>query len=364
MFRNLWLKNLRLFGELEIDQLERINILAGRNNSGKTSVLEAILLLAGANDAQLLLDLPQLRGVSLASKELAHSFWRPMFAELDTRKEIEIKGSHSLLGDLAVTIARKDRTKFARQGIEHFENRWQSHETRGKSQGTPLLSTSDDLGEGWDLEFSLRANGATECRNMRMASDGHQIFYSGPGIPLKAAIISANIGNVRDDAVLLGKLRARKQGSVLSEALRVIEPRLESVEDSSASGTPMIWADIGLPELAPLSAVGEGMTRIARVVLAMSSVPEGLVLVDEIEAGIHHSVMGKLWEVVAKAAKAFDVQVFATTHSFECLEAAYGALADEWRFHRLERSADGICRCVTFDTEDVETVVKHGLEVR
>ena len=87
-------------------------------------------------------------------------------------------------------------------------------------------------------------------------------------------------------------------------------------------------------------------------------------LVDEIETGIHHSVMKNLWQIVAKAARTFDVQVFATTHSFECLVAAQEALPDGWRFHRLERNEDGSSRCVSFDLEDVDVVVRHGLEVR
>ena len=150
----------------------------------------------------------------------------------------------------------------------------------------------------------------------------------------------------------------------MTKALRIVEPRLQSVEDISASGNPMIWGDVGLSELVPLSAMGEGMTHIARIVLAISSAPGGIVLVDEIENGIHHSIMTKVWAVVAEAAKQFDTQVFATTHSFECFEAAHDTLKGEWHFHRLDRTSDGSIRCVTFDTEDVKAAVRHGLEVR
>ena len=183
-------------------------------------------------------------------------------------------------------------------------------------------------------------------------------------VPFLSIFLSSRVGNPKEDAVRLGVLRKQKQGHLLLEALRVIEPRLQSIEDNSASGAPMIWGDIGLPELIPLSAMGEGMTRIARLVLAIASSPDGVVLVDEIENGLHHSVLPKVWKVVDTAAKQFNTQVFATTHSFECVEATHEALgADGFRLHRLEVSGNEN-RCVTYEPEVIAAALKHDLEIR
>ena len=65
----------------------------------------------------------------------------------------------------------------------------------------------------------------------------------------------------------------------------------------------MIWGDIGLPELIPLPVMGEGMTKIASLVLAIATAKGGIVLVDEIENGLHHSVLPKVWETVDRAAQ-------------------------------------------------------------
>lgn len=146
--------------------------------------------------------------------------------------------------------------------------------------------------------------------------------------------------------------------------MRIVEPRLQAIEDISASGAPLIWGDVGLRELVPLSVLGEGITRIARVVLAISSVPQGVVLVDEIENGLHHSVLGKFWKVVESAAEEFDTQIFATSHSRECVAAAHDALRGEsFRLHRLELDGQR-SRCVSYGEEAVEGAMKHGLEVR
>ena len=177
-------------------------------------------------------------------------------------------------------------------------------------------------------------------------------------------ILQSGIGDIREEAQLLGRLRKHKRGQVLLEALRVIEPRLQSIEDNSASGAPMIWGDIGLPELIPLSAMGEGMTRIARLILAIASTPGGVVLVDEIENGLHHSILPKVWQVVDTAAQQFNTQIFATTHSFECIEAAQPFLCSgDFRLHRLEVSGTEN-RCVTFKPNGISAAIRHNLEVR
>ncbi len=100
------------------------------------------------------------------------------------------------------------------------------------------------------------------------------------------------------------------------------------------------------------------------MVLAISSTPHGVVLVDEIENGIHYSVLGKVWRAVDLAARRFDVQVVATTHSFECMQAAHDALDNGLLFHRIDGDDEGGNRCVTFEAEELATAISHGLEVR
>ena len=126
----------------------------------------------------------------------------------------------------------------------------------------------------------------------------------------------------------------------------------------------MIWVDIGLRELVPLPTMGAGMTHVTRMVLAAAMVPDGVVLVDEIENGLHHSVLPDVWRVVGKAAEQFNVQFFGTTHSFECVQAAHKALgSDDFRLHRLD-IVEGENRCVTYGPEAIDAAIRHNLEVR
>ena len=100
------------------------------------------------------------------------------------------------------------------------------------------------------------------------------------------------------------------------------------------------------------------------ILWVLSLAPDGVVLVDEIENGLHHSVMPDVWRAVNRAAREFDTQVVATTHSFECVEAAHKGLEkDDFRYHRLDVEGRNT-RCVTYDSEMIEAAIRHNLEVR
>jgi len=129
----------------------------------------------------------------------------------------------------------------------------------------------------------------------------------------------------------------------------------------------MMHGDIGLGRLVPLPVMGEGMVRLASLVLAIGNVPNGVVLVDEIENGLHHSILPKVWQAIGEVARQFNTQVFTTTHSLECIVAAHRAFSEseryDFRLHRLERVNETI-RAVTYDQETLEAAIETGLEVR
>ena len=318
---------------------------------------------------ELILKINAFRAINLVEGQpniVTATYWKPFFSQLNKNRPIVISGKRANKGPLTLTIAhkRQDTIELPRRQFNQA-----SHEGQGVSDSLHNdqgMRAGGEITEPWELRLSFeRAGRKRDEGRLRVTQQGFELKPPKLRVPFPAHFVSSRSGNQKEDAVRLGLLRARKQGDLLTKALRVVEPRLQSVEDLSASGVPMIWGDIGLPELVPLAAMGEGMLRVARIVLAMSSAPGGVVLVDEIENGIHHSILNKVWEVVAEAAELFDTQLFATTHSFECFKAAHSALSsNKWRFHRLDRTGDGASRCVTYDTEDVDAAIRHGLEVR
>lgn len=346
MLKNVRIRNFRIFEDLEIGKMSRVNLFAGLNSSGKTTLLEAIFLLAGGGNPQLAVNANVVRGDSLSVKsEMAQEvLWKPMFFDLDISKNIEISGNRETLEPLTlkISLSMPNQIKLDR------------------------LKPSMGLLGDHVLEFSFRDNSNNDAHGkVHVTEQGYRIEVPGDiFMPFPTVILSSRATNHQEDAMRLGRLRKRKQHDFVAEALRLIDSRLQSVEDNTASGHPMIWADIGLPELVPLPALGEGMTKVARLVMAICLAPDGVVLVDEIENGLHHSVMPDVWRAIDRAAREFDTQVIATTHSFECFAAAHRALGDDgFLFHRLE-AENGANRCVTYPAEAIEGAVEHGLEVR
>jgi AAA15 family ATPase/GTPase len=103
------------------------------------------------------------------------------------------------------------------------------------------------------------------------------------------------------------------------------------------------------------------------ILLAIANARGGVVLIDEIDTGLHHSVIQKVFEAIGLAAREADVQVFATTHSYECIMAAHRAFSEngsyDLRLHRLDRAGDRI-RVVTYDQESLEASLDLSGEVR
>ncbi len=347
MIEQLEISNFRAFSHLKISNCAHLNLVAGRNNCGKTSLLEAIFLLSGAGAPEFVLNRSVVRlgepEVASDPRAFREALWKPMFSGLDMSRRIEIGARHRSLGDISVQLF-----------LEQVE-----------TVQLPLSKAGSGDANLSSEQLSLRYLQGDILRegSCRLGQTGAQVTHQPATLPFISAIVLSHNADIREDAVQLGELRKKKRGDVILEALRAVEPRLQSIEDNSASGVPMIWGDIGLDELVPLPAMGEGMSRLARVVLYIASCSGGVVLVDEIENGFHHSILPKVWSVVSRAAQEFDTQVFATTHSFECVQAADAELEEELALHRLEADDDGIW-CVTYARDDISAAIKHGLEVR
>ena len=370
MLESVRIRNFRNLTDLKIKGLDRVNLFTGLNNSGKTTLLEALYLLLGAGNPGTTLRISAFRGIESvgglsafgrevlnvmgetdalggSSAVLREILWKPMFSSLDMSRVITIEAaqiSHEPL-TLRISLEQPDTIQLP----------------LGQPNGAPI---PDGPNEGTLLFSFANAQDKYAERSMRIMGREIQIDSPTVNLPFQVMFLASHSGNIREDAVRLGQLRKHKKAGMVAEALKIVEPRLQSIEDNSAGGTPMIWGDIGFSELVPLPVMGEGMTRVARLILAISSVPGGLVLIDEIENGLHHSILSKVWKAVDQAAKNFDTQVVATTHSYECLEAAHEALGkDGFRLYRLE-AKKGKNRCVTYESDMIDTAVRHAMEVR
>ncbi|MFH1882278.1 MAG: AAA family ATPase [Planctomycetota bacterium] len=156
-----------------------------------------------------------------------------------------------------------------------------------------------------------------------------------------------------------------KEPNVL-KFLKLIEPRLKNIAVITEGPEPVIYGDIGLHEMIPISFMGGGMVRLLDIIIAIAWCENTVVFVDEVENGIHRSLLPKIWEAIGNAAENFKCQFIATTHSYVCLEAAHKGLANrpnDLRYIRLEREGD-VITAKTSNYDMLGSAIAHNLEIR
>lgn len=157
-------------------------------------------------------------------------------------------------------------------------------------------------------------------------------------------------------------------------AMQILEPELEGiyfltskVAYRSAGPAGILVATKGSRRRNPLGSYGDGMRRLLALSISLIRAKGGYLLVDEIDTGLHYSVMADMWRLVAEAARQFGVQVFATTHSFDCVRGLawlcerYPDMRSEVSLQKIDpRLGDS----VALDAHRVSIAVEQGLEVR
>lgn len=151
-------------------------------------------------------------------------------------------------------------------------------------------------------------------------------------------------------------------------ALRLVEPAIQRIAISGGGDATTAQVLLrGAASPVPLGTLGEGVVRILALALYFAKTPGGFLLIDEIENGLHWSVMPRIWRFLVETARMLDVQVFATTHSKDCVEAIAELhredpqLAADIRVHRLEAGRE---MPVCFNADRIAQYVAMELETR
>ncbi len=362
MYTSVSIENFRCFDTLTVEPLERFNLVAGKNNVGKTALLEALMIHHGYYRPAIPDGLNGERGLGYGKYgEYLHN----LFLNFNTEQQIAIScdengSSPAKLLIECVRTATYCGAKMRQNGArEEFASNIVSDRDR-------------DWPSAWfesEIHFTfVRPNAEKKRARAAWANDGP--YYQRAldvDEPDELFIPPAGIANQAFVTEILSEMVRGKRRKPLIEFLQCVEPRLQSLEVLQIAGTSVIHADIGADRLVELHLLGAGTVRLLGIALALTKVRGGILLIDEFENGIHHSVLIDAWKGLAAAAREMDVQVFATTHSHECIQAAHDAFSSDnaydFRLHRLERIDERI-EAVTFDRESLDAALESGWEVR
>ena len=358
MYRTFSIKNFRCFNELTAEGLGRINLIAGKNNIGKTALLEALWVHSAPGDPTRILRLDSVRGLGPVDPE---SSINNLFLSFDSNSVIELCARGDWGDEPRRLVISAHENNLIQHSLDGFGDD-QLDTQRFIPQKQIVMEYFDESGEkatskGWLVER------ADNPRYWDIASERDKRRRPQP--PQAIFLLARSRVGRNEDAGRYSQLEIRGQQDGVLQILQEVEPGLKRLAVVSAGQTPAVYADIGLGRLIPVQLMGDGISRILSLALAIATAPGGMVLVDEIENGIHHSVMGKVWRAIAAFASSYDVQLFATTHSYECIGAAYRAFdedeEDELRLFRIQRNRDGKYQTVKFDRERIGNAFEFRL---
>jgi len=357
MLEDIRIKNFRCFQDATIRPLKRVNLFAGKSNVGKTSLLEAVFLLIGHHNPELSIRINAWRGVTSVASQ-PEEVWGWLFLDKHVEKPIEISASDHEKKRVCLRIRLEEPTETQLGSSDLAEAATPA--ATGVSAIVGLAAHLFlDLSEGDELKAVAVAEAWLENNAIRTKQGQKRC---GDVVFLPCGRISPN-----ENAERFSKLAVTKRTDEVLDALQLLEPRLMSVQVYVTGGDAFVAGDIGLSEVVPLYHMGQGTNRLLSMLNAILVQPQGVVLIDEFENGLHYSVLKDVWKVIANASKRSETQVFATTHSWECLKAAHDAFRelgdDDFCLHRLERRKDGISP-VVLELDTLETAIASELEVR
>ena len=345
VIEQLTIEGYRGFEKLSMEGLGRVNLLVGKNNSGKTSVLEAVRLLASGGGLTSM--------VEIAKRRREASYTPPTVDQPDDEVVVELShffhGRRPTAGD-GFRIEESEQAAFFAVELtnEPEEAEIATRRRAGLADDAILHRIRSRTLGSEDVQSLLRATRPDASIRLRRGL-WDPLSYGGLVTRSKGARPVLHVPPEGISARTMSELWAgRLLDGREDEVTRGVRRLMPTVRDLQVSGEIGTGGGIGDRTLVglegqqnrvPLGSLGEGVARVVGLSLALTSAKGGILLVDEIDTGLHHSVLADMWRLVMKSARQNDVQVFATTHSEDCLEAlAEAAEATERKL--LEDSQD------------------------
>ena len=325
-FKNIEIKNFRGIDHLEIDDFSRVNVFLGQNNSGKSTVLEAIAMLMSMSNP----DVPQQINAVRARKPFSNFidikyFFRNMDASAPpevSSEQTDGASRHLKLGLSYVfdEMADPKNEPVQQTGSVFYVNTLEMHFV--VTQGTAKQSY-----KSW-----LRVNPQGLVVNKKSA-EGYMEQNRAWLIP--SDLMTNNLANDLTELI-----RRNKKDTILA-LLKLFDERINGIE--------ILTDDVyigfeGMAEMLPARVTGDGLRRYLSIVASAANPMIDMILIDEIDNGLHYSVYRKLWQALFTLAVASDKQLFVTTHSKETLVHLSEMLEDnpdyqkDFRLYTLEKT--------------------------
>jgi hypothetical protein len=368
----LSVQGFRSIRTISLSQLGRVNLITGRNNSGKSSLLEALRILATDGSPATLATILHYREEDLGEGEEGGRAWDseglaqvsslfsgfPKLSEI--REPILITTTTGERGlHLSITLGW-----FSEQRDPDGMRRLVAQQAELFSPGETMPALVVEIGGGGTkrilpLDYFRRFRSRAYRPDLPEEQRTPCVFLS----PFSAEHTSS-LGPLWD------KIALSEREKDVVEALRIIAPEIEAVSMVGGESTRLPRTAIvkarGFSRPMPLKSFGDGLNRLFGIALSLVNAKDGLLLIDEVENGMHHAIQAEVWDAVFRVAAQLNVQVFASTHSWDCIEAFQQAAArtpEDGVLVRLTRKGDQVLPTV-FREDELSIATRDHIELR
>lgn len=362
MIKDIEIRNFRCFEDTKIEGFERVNLIGGKNNAGKTALLEALLV---ADDPDSLLALKDLRR---ESPEISQSLPDQMLENLYFKQEtdrpiyLEIQSDNEIITDTLISLYKKS-SDLSEELLDNLEISESIHrvlrtfiergdyippilEVENFTKDISTLEISDDSHDHYLLFVDTKAyiKAFVGSGLFYPFTEQYEGLHNLPIVPVFTNRSGAEIAQDYERLILLGK--EEQQREVL-KAFQILDPQIEKIESFSI-GSPNLYLTRKGDKRLPIALFGDAINRLIRIILKLLNSRNSILLIDEIENGIHYTNQREFWKMLFRLAKELDTQIFATTHSIEMIRAfadvglehypdqgAYFELARSQRSHKI-----------------------------
>lgn len=329
--QGLEIDGFRGFKDFSLSGLGGVNVLVGGNNSGKTSLLEALYFVCQPTHAHTILNMAYQRDLGDLDESLRQSMiW--FFDRKSHPKQID--EHHDLNCTFKVTPSSK-----------HHLNKLAIH-----YQEYSVEPSADEVGDarrpemGWrgieikhtvswgdfqgifhgDETYNFRFTDGLRVKPKIQTLAGREVW----GVDVK--LLRTNLFEFSRRLIRSLSALSDEQMKEVCDSLKFFDNHIKKISIKSLlGGRPSIYFEHATLGDAPVSMFGDGMQHVLLMAAHLLALPPGgVLLIDEAEAGIHVKTQPKFFAWLMNAARQRQVQVFMTTHSLEALDAMLMGLPD------------------------------------
>lgn len=374
---SLKIQNFRLLEDVEVKKLGHVNLIVGKNNSGKSTVLEALALLASGFEPEtvrlLILKRDFNNNTELFNKYIKNNDMYNIFDSFFSNKVSKnIYTNKSFIGNDNISL---------RIGMLLSENYSENKivETGTRVYNSKLIKIDDALRRS-NVYWSLSINSSLNNERVISLKDysffqKNTLNYIHRSLPL--GYVETSINNSDELILDWDRIALTDDENLVVNILQLIEPQIQKIAFLSQTNNT-INTRIPFVRLSnndnkfPLTSMGDGIFRLLQIILKVLKAKDGFLLIDEFENGLHYSVQPEVWRLVFELAKRYNIQVFATTHSWDCIES-FAQVAKEredlegvlFRMgHSVRKSDNGKVIATEFDEDELYNLTKDKIEVR